>query len=319
MKNNNNIYRKITKKYTKTFYYSTLFFPKDIRDKIFLLYSFVRIIDNFVDKKNPDKKNFFIYKNELINFVENNKKSKIKIINDFGELIKAYNLKKEVYDYLLTQEKEIKIKKYKTLKDFLDFTYGVAGVIGIMIAKILELPKNSYEYAKKLGQSLQIINNIRDIYEDSKLKKIYIPEEILIKFNLSQKNFLKKENRKNLNLLINYFLNYAFKIQDEAKTYFKYFDKKILLPIKIATDLYKNIGLKISKNPEIIFNKSKVKPGKLEILFIIIKNFIFIYGLNKKKLKVKEKKFCYFWIKKLKIINIYSKFTIKIKMNILSC
>lgn len=210
MKNNNNIYRKITKKYTKTFYYSTLFFPKDIRDKIFLLYSFVRIIDNFVDKKNPDKKNFFIYKNELINFVENNKKSKIKIINDFGELIKAYNLKKEVYDYLFTQEKEIKIKKYKTFKDFLDFTYGVAGVIGIMIAKILELPKNSYEYAKKLGQSLQIINNIRDIYEDSKLKKIYIPEEILIKFNLSQKNFLKKENRKNLNLLINYFFKLCF-------------------------------------------------------------------------------------------------------------
>lgn len=282
MKNNNNIYRKITKKYTKTFYYSTLFFPQDIRDKIFLLYSFVRIIDNFVDKKKPDKKNFFIYKNELINFVENNKKSKIKIINDFGELIKAYNLKKEVYDYLFTQEKEIKIKKYKTFDDFLNFTYGVAGVIGIMIAKILKLPKNSYEYAKKLGQSLQIINNIRDIYEDSKIKKIYIPREVLNKFNLNHKNFLKKEKRKNLYLLINYFLNYAFKIQNEAKTYFKYFDKQILLPIKVATDLYKNIGLKISKNPEIIFNKSKVKPSKLEIFLIVIKNFILIYGFNKK-------------------------------------
>ncbi|GIW64615.1 MAG: phytoene synthase [Patescibacteria group bacterium] len=282
MKNSSNIYRKITKKYTKTFYYSTLFFPQDIRDKIFLLYSFVRIIDNFVDKKKPDKKNFFIYKNELRNFVENNKVSKIKIINDFGKLVKEYNLKKEVYDYLLTQEKEIKIKKYKTFDDFLNFTYGVAGVIGIMIAKILKLPKNSYEYAKKLGQSLQIINNIRDIYEDSKIKKIYIPREVLNKFNLNHKNFLKKEKRKNLYLLINYFLNYAFKIQNEAKTYFKYFDKQILLPIKVATDLYKNIGLKISKNPEIIFNKSKVKPSKLEIFLIVIKNFILIYGFNKK-------------------------------------
>lgn len=277
-----NIYQNLTKKYTKTFYYAILFFPKKIINEIFLLYAFVRIIDNFVDKKKPNKKIFYLYKDRLNKLLTENKKSQIKIINDFGQLVKKYNLQKEVKDYLKIQEKELTIRKYKTEKEFNLFTYGVAGTIGLMMAKILHLPKKTYKSAIKLGQSLQIINNIRDIYEDYQRKKIYIPEETLKKFNLNQRNFLENENFQKLQKVISYFINKALTLKKEAKRDFNYFQKENLLPISIACDLYTELGKKILKNPKLVFKKQKLKPGIFEIFKIIIKNLILIYGLNKK-------------------------------------
>ena len=277
-----NIYQNLTKKYTKTFYYSTLFFPKKLREEIFLLYAFVRIIDNFVDEKIPDKKNFYLYKKELDKTLNKGKKSAIKIINDFSQLVKKYKLNKEINEYLNTQEKEIKLKKYKTEKEFNLFTYGVAGTIGLMMAKILNLPKKTYSSAQKLGQSLQIVNNIRDIYEDYQRKKIYIPEEILKKFNLNQKNFLKNRYFQQLKKLINHYINKALKLYHQAKKDFKYFPNQYLFPISVACDLYLNTARKILKKPKLIFNKEKLSPNTFELVKIIFTKFFLIYVFNKK-------------------------------------
>lgn len=278
----NNQYEKITKKNTKTFYYSTIFFPNNIKNKVFLLYSFVRTIDNLVDSKKPKTKNFYFIKKEFFSSLKAKKKSKLKVVNDFLALVKEKKLEKEILDYLRTQEKELKVKKYKKIKDFNDFTYGVAGTIGIMMAKILDLPKKSYQSAKKLGQSLQIINNVRDIFEDFQRGKIYIPEELLNKYQLNHKNFLDIKNREKLYQVIKELLLKAKNLQEQAKKDFKLFNKKKLLPIKIACDLYNLIAKKIAKNPELIFSGKKLKPNFFEIISLIVKNFLFIYVFNKK-------------------------------------
>ena len=47
---------------SKTFYFSSLLFPKNIREDIFILYSYVRTADNFIDNKPPQINEFLIYK-----------------------------------------------------------------------------------------------------------------------------------------------------------------------------------------------------------------------------------------------------------------
>lgn len=268
-------YQEFVKINTRNFYYPTLLFPKKIRKNVFLLYSFVRIIDDFVDKRNPNKKKFYIYKKQLLDFLKNNKEPKIKIVKDFGDLVKEKNLKKEIIDYLKTQEKEIKLKKYITLKDFNSFLYGTAGTIGIMMAKILNFPKKTYKDAKKLGESLQIINIIRDVMEDYKMKKIYIPEELLKKYKLNHKNFLLKKNLKKLNKVIILLIKKSFILKNSAEKSYHYLEKDLIFPIKVAVDLYFQIANKIKRRPQLIFNKNKLKPNLFEIIKIIIKNYIF--------------------------------------------
>lgn len=277
-----NSYQEKVKKYTQTFYYSTLLFPPEIKNKVFLLYSFVRIIDDIVDKKTPQKKKFYFYKNELLNYLKGKKTSKIKIINDIGNLIKTHHFEKEMIDYLKIQEKELFIRNYQTERQLTKFIYGTAGTIGIMMAKILNLPSKTYPCAKKLGESLQIINIIRDLKEDFQRNKIYLPLKLLKKYGLTKQNFLFKKNLEKLYPLIKKFLNQAQKLKNEAEKCYRFFPKKILLPVKIAVDLYNQTAKKIIKNPNLIIEREKLKLKFWEIVKTIIKNYFFIYGLNKR-------------------------------------
>jgi len=275
------IYEEITKKNSKTFYYSTIFFPKEIKEKVFLLYSFLRTTDDLVDKKKPDVKNFYQYKNKFED-AYHGKKIDDQLIADFVKLVREINAKNLIDDYFLSQEIDLKKRDYQTYKDLEKFLYGVSEVVGILMAKILKLSPKSYPFAKKLGKAMQIINIIRDINEDYKMGKIYIPKEDLKKFKVDiNKIFLKNNLSENIKSLIDFELKRAFKLYNEAKKGYKYFNKKNLLPVKTAADLYFVLGKKIEKNKNLIFNKNKTKLSLIDIIYVVFKNIFLIYGLNK--------------------------------------
>jgi len=276
------IYEEITKKNSKTFYYSTIFFPKEIKEKVFLLYAFLRTTDDLVDKKKPDFKKFYQYKKKFED-IYSGKKINDKLIYDFVKLVKEINAKNLIDDYFKSQKIDLKNKQYKTFKDLEKFLYGVSEVVGVLMAKILKLTKKSYPLARKLGKAMQIINIIRDIEEDYHMGKIYIPQEDFKKFNVKINNFFKAKNMcQNEKNLIDFELQRAFDLYKEVKKGYRYFDKKNLLPIKIAADLYFILGKKIKKNKNFIFNKNKVKLSLIDIMYVVFKNIFLIYGLNKR-------------------------------------
>ena len=272
------IYEKITKKNSKTFYYSTIFFPKEIREKVFLLYSFLRTTDDLVDQKKPDAKNFYQYKNKFKD-AYHGKKVNNQLIEDFVKLVKEINAKNLIDDYFLSQEIDLKKREYETYRDLEKFLYGVSEVVGVLMAKILKLSPKSYSFAKKLGKAMQLINIIRDINEDYKMGKIYIPKKDLKKFNLTTGDLLKDKSSKKIKLLIRFELKRAFYLYKQAQKGFKYFNKKNLLPVKIAADLYYLLGKKIFANPEKIFSDKKIKLTFFEIIYITLKN-LFLININ---------------------------------------
>jgi phytoene synthase len=276
------IYEEITKKNSKTFYYSTLFFPKEIKKKVFLLYAFLRTTDDLVDQKKPNFKKFYQYKKDF-NDAYFGKKVNNQLISDFVKLVKEIDAKNLIDDYFKSQEIDLKNKNYKTYQDLEKFLYGVSEVVGLLMAKILKLPKNSYPLAKKLGKAMQIINIIRDIGEDYQMGKVYIPQEDFKKFKVNIDNFFKAKNlSQNEKDLIDFELQRAFNLYKEAEFGYKYFDKKNLLPVKIAADLYFVLGKKIEKRKNLIFNNKKIRLSIIDIIYIVFKNIFLIYGLNKR-------------------------------------
>jgi Phytoene/squalene synthetase len=276
------IYEEITKKNSKTFYYSTIFFPKEIKKKVFLLYAFLRTTDDLVDQKKPDFKKFYQYKKDF-NDAYSGKKVNDQLISDFVKLVREINAKNLIDDYFKSQEIDLKNKNYKTYKDLEKFLYGVSEVVGVFMAKILKLPKNSYPLAKKLGKAMQIINIIRDIGEDYQMGKVYIPQEDFKKFKINIDDFFKAKNlSQNEKDLIDFELQRAFSLYKEAEFGYKYFDKKNLLPVKIAANLYFVLGKKIEKSKHVIFNDKKIKLSLIDIIYVIFKNIFLIYGLNKR-------------------------------------
>ncbi|MBN1801979.1 MAG: phytoene/squalene synthase family protein [Candidatus Lokiarchaeota archaeon] len=265
------IHHTIFKEGSKTYFNSSIFFPKNVRRDVFVLYGFVRVADNYVDAI-PQNKEAFLNFCDKYRLSLNGKKSNDIIIDSFVELMRRKQFESIwVDDFLWAMEMDLTKKNYDTLVETLKYIHGSAEVIGLFMAKILDLPERSYFAAERLGTSMQYINFIRDILEDIKLGRRYLP---LNGYDL--KNLTREETTKNREEFIRFIsdqIDLYFKWVKEAENGYKYIPKRYLIPIKTASDMYKWTALKIRENPFIVYDQ-RVKPSKRRIILEIIKNSI---------------------------------------------
>ena len=187
--------KEITRKYGTSYFFATQFFPKEIRLAIYSIYAFARIPDEIVDDPNLKSNEEATSKleewrtewleamhagrgktPEMEAIVYTFQKYKIPIA-DGEAFLKSMFLDKKKFVY----------KNYAELEEYM---YGSAGVIGLMVTRIVGYSDESaFQYALKLGYAFQLTNFLRDIREDcEQLGRIYMPLDELAKFNLSEKD-----------------------------------------------------------------------------------------------------------------------------------
>jgi phytoene synthase len=165
-------------------------------------------------------------------------------------------------------------KTYATLAELEEYIYGSAEVIGLVMAKLMNLPAESYATARLLGKGFQYINFIRDIAEDIQLGRQYIPLEVLRPFGFEKlTETTAREKPDQFKALIKQELSRYRAWQTDGEAGFSYIPKRALLPIKTAADMYRFTADVIEKDPFVIFRK-KVKPTKLKIIWQLFLNLL---------------------------------------------
>lgn len=264
----------IMKNGSKTYFYTTLFFPKNIRKDVFTLYAFVRTADDFVDSLPQKKTDFLKFKNLWQEYLKKGVSVNF-IINSYGKLSEKYSFEDNwTKDFLNAMESDLKKVSFKNPDDTEKYMYGSAEVIGLMMAKILKLPDQSLPYAALQGKAMQYLNFIRDISEDNSLGRQYFPESILKRHKLS--NLTYENARKNPNefcIFIREEISRYKNWQMEATKGYVFLPTRYRIPIKTAAMMYNWTSDQIYKNPFIVFEK-KVKPSALRIVWNVIKNTI---------------------------------------------
>ena len=161
--------------YAKSFSWAGFFLPKKIYFKCSNLYDFCRTIDNIADDEGEieiKRNNFLDFKNKF-----NNQDFRDPIIKNMWSLIGEYGISRNIVNDLFDGvESDLKNKvQINSKKELYIYSYRVAGTIGLMMAKILNVKdKNSLKSAIDLGIAMQLTNISRDIVEDSKNKRFYI-------------------------------------------------------------------------------------------------------------------------------------------------
>lgn len=268
---------------SKTFYYANRFFPKEVREDITRLYAFVRKGDNFIDNQPQDRQGWYKFKKDYVEAL-NGKRVDDVVVQEFAKLARAKKFDPNwIKAFFTSMEQDLDKAVYRTIEDVEKYIYGSAEVIGLLVAKVLNLPTESYYSAQMLGKSLQYINFIRDVKEDFELGRSYFPEiemkesgferitpGILTtpELHLPFKNFMKKQAERYVTW------------QKEAEKGYKYLPKRVFVAIKTASDMYEWTLSRILKDPLIVFRK-KVKPGKLRVIFTGLKNY-FLSGFSPK-------------------------------------
>ena len=257
-----------------TYFYSSLFFPTKIRKNVFILYAFVRQADNFVDQIPQDRTGFYNFKHRFED-AWNGKQTDDIVIDSFVLLAKEKNFEKSWIDaFLDSMEMDLTKRVYQTMDDTLEYIYGSAEVIGLFMARILELVDRSFESAKYLGRSMQYINFIRDIDEDNTLGRLYFPQTELARYGLDS---LDHEYVKNHPDQFNSFMKAQIERycgwQELAEHGYDFIPKRYLIPIKTASEMYKWTAHQIAHDPFIIY-RWKVKPMISQIITETFKSMV---------------------------------------------
>ena len=164
--------------YAKSFHWAGFFLPKETYLKCSNLYDFCRTLDNIADDEGTidvKLRRFLNFKNNFIN-----KEFQNRIIKNMWVLIDEYNISTKIVEDLFDGvESDIQNEiRLNSKKELLIYSYKVAGTVGLMMAKILNVTSfNSLKSAIDLGIAMQLTNISRDVIEDSKNKRFYIKHD----------------------------------------------------------------------------------------------------------------------------------------------
>ena len=167
--------------YAKSFNWAGFFLPKKTYQKCSSLYDFCRTVDDIADDQSEldiKKKNLSVFKRNFINKNFNNL-----IIKNMWDLMTNHEISiKIIEDLFAGVESDLNEKvELNSKKDLLIYSYRVAGTIGLMMAKILNVKgKDSMIAAIDLGIAMQLTNIARDVVEDSKNNRFYIQHDFQI-------------------------------------------------------------------------------------------------------------------------------------------
>ena len=264
----------IFKQGSKTYFYSSLFFPTYMKKDVFALYGFVRKADNYVDSIPQDVNGFYKFKEKYYKAINGTKTNDI-VIDSFVSLANKRKFNPEWTDaFLKSMESDITKSKYETIDETIDYMYGSAEVIGLYMAKIMNLPNEALYYAKYLGRSMQYINFIRDIADDIKLGRIYLPVDEMKKNGIISLDYnYVKENPEKFSRFIHKQLEHYCKWQHIAEEGYKFIPNRYLIPVKTASEMYNWTAEQIYNNPFLVYQK-KIKPQVSQIVSTIILNII---------------------------------------------
>lgn len=265
--------RSIFKNASTTYYYSSLFFTPEVKESVFTLYAYVRYADDLIDSTPPKIKEFKDFRKVSELAIVKGERVKNPIIDDFAQLSKEKGFEPQwTWAFLDAMESDLTKKKYDTYAELQKYMHGSAEVIGLFMSKIFDTPEVAYEYAKAQGEAMQFINFIRDIDEDNKLGRQYIPTEDLKRFNT---HIPPKPNEiDNFCKLVRFEIDRYNEIQNKANLGHPYINRRFRIMVKTSAGMYNWTAKQIYKNPMIVF-KIKVKPPKLYVILSALRHAIF--------------------------------------------
>lgn len=255
-----------------SYYYSSLVFPEEVREDVFKFYAYVRTADDFVDEEpqEPGKLEQF-RENTFENWEEGS--SGDKIVDSFLEVAREHDFEREwVEAFIDSMAMDLEKDEYETMEETLEYIYGSAEVIGLMMANILDLPEESHENAAMLGRAMQYCNFLRDIEEDYELGRRYMPKEEMEKYNLETLEPGKVDEKK-FKVFLEEQISQYFEWQKKAEEGFEYIPYRERVPVILSSRLYKWTARQIYENPGVVYQK-QVRPSKIRIGIELIKSLL---------------------------------------------
>ena len=176
---------------SKSFTLASKILPPRIRDDASMLYAWCRYCDDVIDGQEMGHGQVEDYRNgqgerlEVLRAQTSAALAGNATDPIFQGVVKVINCNaiphRHAYELLKGFEMDAAERVYRSVNDILDYSYHVAGVVGVMMAMIMGVrDEATLDRASDLGLAFQLTNISRDVIDDAKAGRVFVPQELLL-------------------------------------------------------------------------------------------------------------------------------------------
>jgi squalene synthase HpnC/squalene synthase HpnD len=204
---------RIAREAHSNFYYAFFLLPKPKRDALAALYAFMRLVDDVADEGNDlaaKQRGLAKWRAELDEAVtgldqcfdgtaalplSDSHVKGVEVLPALADTMQRYKMPaRYLHDLISGAEMDLTIQTYPTFDRLREYCYRVAGTVGLTCTHVFEFEDSkALDMAEKLGLAFQLTNIIRDVHDDYKIGRVYLPEEDLKKFGVAAEDFGRDE------------------------------------------------------------------------------------------------------------------------------
>ncbi|MBD1836584.1 phytoene synthase [Cyanobacteria bacterium FACHB-472] len=272
--------RQITAKYAKTFYPSTLLMSKPKRRAIWAIYAWCRLTDELVDGSEagittPETLDRWEQQLESVFAGEPVDDPDVALV----DALQRFSIDIEPFrDMIAGQRMDLYRSRYKTFEELHLYCYRVAGTVGLMSTSVMGVDTKQYvtpwnqdayvptQQAIALGIASQLTNILRDVGEDSRRGRIYLPLDELALFNYTEHDLINGVVDERWRELMRFQIQRARKFYREAEKGISYLSPEVRWPVWAALMLYSQILDVIEQNDYDVFTKRAYVPTPRKLL-----------------------------------------------------
>ncbi|MBK7424887.1 MAG: presqualene diphosphate synthase HpnD [Propionivibrio sp.] len=227
-----------------SFYYSFLFLPPNRRRAITALYAFCREVDDVVDEcQDPQiaATKLAWWRQELAKLYAGQPEHPV--TRALLPVLAEFNLPQEqLLEIIDGMAMDLQQTRYLDFKALSLYCYRVAGVVGLLAAEIFGYQeRKTQKYAHDLGMAFQLTNIIRDIGEDARRGRVYLPVDELKRFDVSVADILNARYSDNFRRLMEFQIERAEHYYEQAMSELPAADRKAQRPGLVMAAIYRTL------------------------------------------------------------------------------
>lgn len=272
------LHRESIRKGSKSFAAASLFFSKKQKEAAWRLYSWCRYCDDQIDDVPADQAMTRL--GQLREHLSHGETSSSFAFRGLAQVSREHSIPADYPSYLLRgMEMDVTGRSYRTLKDLEEYCFCVAGVVGLMMCHVMGVTSDqALRHAVALGNAMQLTNICRDIREDFRRGRVYLPSEWLNETGVSEQELLNPIHREAIFLLQERLLKRADELYTEGYQGLSYLSFRSGWAVLIAGYVYSFIGVKIRRSSGRGLDQ-RIYVTSLEKLLLISKATAVLFGL----------------------------------------
>jgi phytoene synthase len=259
-----------------SFYYSFLFLPPERRRAITALYAFCREVDDTVDETTDQsvaRIKLAWWRNEVALMYSGTPTHPVMLA--LQPHLATYDLKQEHLQAIIDgMEMDLDQSRYLDYPNLKKYCWHVAGAVGILSASIFGVTNpQTLKYAETLGLAFQLTNIIRDVGEDARKGRIYLPINELQQFNVTAADLLNARHSEKFEALMKFQADRAQKLYDEAFALLPKEDRRAQRPGLMMAAIYRTLLDEVERDGFHVLNQ-KISLTPLRKLWLAWKTYV---------------------------------------------